>query len=56
MNEMHERTLNGPAGKDWPALDWSLRRAEREVVSHPGMGLLVAAIFGFLLGIWMKRT
>ena len=59
MHIFTDRFLNGTLKKDWEAIDRQVRRAEkevaREVAAHPGIGLLVAAMCGVFLGIWIKR-
>jgi len=49
------RTKNGTVNRFWQSIDEQRQRAEKEVAAHPEAGLLLAAIFGLLLGIWIKR-
>jgi hypothetical protein len=55
MQIFSDRTTNGAVTPSWQSIDRQLRRVEHEVASHPGRGLLVAAMLGLLLGIWLKR-
>ena len=59
MQIFSDRLFNGTLKKEWEAVDRQFRRAEqevaREVAAHPGIGLLVAAMCGLFLGIWIKR-
>ena len=55
MQLFDDRTVNGSVQKYWQSVDRQLRRAEQEVAVHPAAGLLLAAMLGILLGIWIKR-
>jgi hypothetical protein len=55
MQIVSDRTSNGAVKPSWQAVDRRLQRAEREVASHPGIGLLLAALLGIFLAIWIKR-
>ena len=56
MNVLNGKTMNVAVHRYRQSVDRQLQRAEREVAGHPEAGLLLAAIVGILLGIWMKRT
>jgi hypothetical protein len=56
MDVLNGKIINGAVDRYRQSIDRQLRRAEREVAVHPEAGLLLAAIFGVLLGIWVKRT
>ncbi len=55
MQMFSDRTVNGTFKPPWESIDRQLRRVEEEVTLHPGVALVVATIFGMLLGIWIKR-
>jgi len=48
MRVLTDKTLDRP-------IDPQLQKADEAVASHPGAGLLLAALFGILVGIWIKR-
>ncbi len=56
MNVLNGKSMNLAIDRYRQSVDRQLQRAEREVAGHPEAGLLLAAIVGVLLGIWMKRT
>ena len=55
MRVFNDKTMNGMVSPYWQPIDRQLQKAEEVVASHPGAGLLLAALFGILFGIWIKR-
>ena len=55
MRAINGRTMNGTVNHIWQSFERQLDFAGREVAAHPEAGLLVAAVFGMLFGIWIKR-
>ena len=55
MRVITEKIRNGRVNPYWRSIDQQLQKTEEAVASHPGVGLLLATIFGILIGIWIKR-
>lgn len=55
MRVFSDKTMNGTIRPYRRSIDQELQKVEEAVASHPGAGLLLAAIFGMLVGIWIKR-
>ena len=55
MHILNGRTMIGTIDHYWRIAERQLDFAEREVASRPEAGLLLAAVFGVLFGIWIKR-
>jgi hypothetical protein len=55
MRVFDDKASSGMVRHFRQSIDRQLQRAEEKVVSHPEAGVLLATIFGVLLGIWMKR-
>jgi hypothetical protein len=55
MRVFNDRTMNGIVNPYRRSIDRQLRKAEGMVASHPGAELLLATLFGILVGIWIKR-
>jgi hypothetical protein len=52
---LNGKIMNEAVARYRRSFDRQLHRIERQVVSHPERGLLVALVAGVLLGIWIKR-
>jgi hypothetical protein len=56
MRLFNHKTANGTISPYRQSVDRQLHKAEDVVAAYPGAGLLLATLFGMLLGIWIKRT
>ncbi len=55
MEFLNGKAMNGMVDRYRDSIDGQMRRVEREVAAHPEAALLLAAMFGVFLGIWVKR-